>query len=392
MILASTLILLLAAMIAFYAALRLKNMDVWFVSYVRQSIRQRRRKVSGPVHVLFSFVDHFEPQWGDNVSIETERARVDTWVDRYPRLAGKHVDADGRHPQHTFYYPEEEYRFEHLNKIAGLCADGFGEIEVHLHHDDDTSQNLKRSILEFCHTLHEKHGALSRHPETGQLMYGFIHGNWTLDNSGPDGKLCGVNDELQVLKETGCYADFTFPSAPHPTQPRTINSVYYALDDPELPKSHDTGVPVKVNGTPSGDLMLVNGPLLLNWKSRKFGIMPRIENSDIRKGMEPTPHRVDLWVRANVHVEGRPEWLIIKVHTHGVQEGDAEVLLADPLVEMFGYLGSKYNDGEKYCLHYVNSRELYNIIKAAEDGKEGNPNEFRDYILPRPRFKYEQST
>jgi len=132
--------------------------------------------------------------------------------------------------------------------------------------------------------------------------------------------------------------------------------------------------------------------LMLNWKARKFGVMPRIENSDIRKGMEPTRHRVDLWVKANVHVKGRPEWIIIKVHTHGTQESDAEVLLGDPVDQMFQYLGSQYNDGEKYCLHYVNSRELYNIIKAAEDGNEGDPNDFRDYILPPPNFKYEGSS
>jgi hypothetical protein len=30
---------------------------------------------------------------------------------------------------------------------------------------------------------------------------------------------------------------------------------------------------------------------------------------------------------------------------------------------------------------------MYNIIKAAEAGEEGNPNDFRDYLLPAPSFK-----
>ena len=30
-------------------------------------------------------------------------------------------------------------------------------------------------------------------------------------------------------------------------------------------------------------------------------------------------------------------------------------------------------------------REAFNIIKAAEAGKAGNPNDYRDYLLPRPR-------
>ncbi|WP_197472948.1 hypothetical protein, partial [Oleiphilus sp. HI0123] len=107
--------------------------------------------------------------------------------------------------------------------------------------------------------------------ETGKLAYGFIHGNWTLDNCHPEGLHCGVNDELLVLKATGCYADFTLPSAPSPTQTSTVNSIYYATDDPDKPKSHDKGVDVEVGKPASGDLMIIQGPLCLNWKKRKFG-------------------------------------------------------------------------------------------------------------------------
>ena len=113
---------------------------------------------------------------------------------------------------------------------------------------------LRASITQFCHVLHNDHGALSHHPETGQLMYGFIHGNWTLDNSGHDGKLCGVNDELIVLKETGCYADFTYPSAPHGRSLKPL-IVFITLRMILLkPKSHNTGVDVAVGGSPWGDL------------------------------------------------------------------------------------------------------------------------------------------
>mgnify|MGYP007002580485 FL=1 len=358
----------------------------WMPSYVMQRL-SFGTKPAGPTHIIFSFVDHYEPQWGKPKSIDIERQRVDRWLADYPKMASKHVDADGFHPQHTFFYPEEEYRYEHLNKIADICQQGFGEIEVHLHHHNDTEENLRALLDRFCNTLHEEHGALSKNPETGQLNYGFIHGNWALDNCDPSGKNCGINNELIILRETGCYADFTFPSAPHPTQPSTINSIYYAKDDPNAPASHDKGKPVKVGGKPWGDILMVNGPLMLNWKKLKKGIFPQIENSDIRKGMEPTEARVDLWVKSNVHVKGRPEWRFIKLHTHGTQEQDMDVLLGKPVDDMFSYLEEKYNDGENYVLHYVNSREMYNIIKAAEHGKSGNPNEFRDYILPRPSFK-----
>ena len=50
---------------------------------------------------------------------------------------------------------------------------------------------------------------------------------------------------------------------------------------------------------------------------------------------------------------------------------------------MFSYFEEEYNDMQKYFLHYVSAREMYNIVKAAECGEEGNPNRYRDYIIPR---------
>jgi hypothetical protein len=55
---------------------------------------------------------------------------------------------------------------------------------------------------------------------------------------------------------------------------------------------------------------------------------------------------------------------------------------------MHMHLERAYNDGERYVLHYVSAREVYNIIKAAEAGKQGNPNEYRDFILPPPKSSW----
>jgi hypothetical protein len=377
-------IVVLLGGIAFVAALwlaaRSRNMHIWLRSYYA---RPARPKVAGPVHVLFCFVDHFEPMWG-RADADTQRKRVDRWCRDYRAMAGRHRDADGRHPQHGFFYPEEEYVEEHLEKIAALCADGFGEIEIHLHHDNDTPANFCTAMRRFCNTLHDRHGALSRDPRTGELSFAFIHGNWSLDNSRPDGRWCGINNELILLRELGCYADFTLPSAPSDTQTSTINSIYYATDDPNAPKSHDRGVPVRVGGSASGDLMIVQGPLGLNWRQRRFGVIPRIENADVRRSCPPTPARVDAWVRTGIHVEGRPEWVFVKIHTHGTQEPDMDTLLGADMDAMHDHLERVYNDGTNYVLHYVTSREVYNIVKAAEAGKSGDPSQWRDFILPPP--------
>ena len=380
----AVLLLMAAVALAGWRLLRTRNMQLWIGSY----LRRRVPRVAGrPVHVMFCFVDHFEPMW-HGADPQVQCARVDRWCRDYRAMASRHRDADGRPPQHSFFYPEEEYAVEHLDKLAALCAAGYGEIEIHLHHDDDTEANFRECITRFGNILHERHGSLPRDPDTGQLRFGFIHGNWSLDNSRGDGRWCGIDNELVLLRELGCYADFTLPSAPSDCQTRTINSIYYATDDPVRPRSHDTGTPVRVGGRAEGDLMLIQGPLGLNWRERRFGILPRIENADVRRSCPPTPARVDAWVKTAVHVEGRPDWVFVKVHTHGTQEHDMDTLLGEPVEAMHAHLEDHYNDGEHHVLHYVTAREAYNIIKAAEAGLQGDPGQYRDHVLPPPRSSW----
>jgi len=363
-----------------------KHIMVWLGAYLKQDWR-------APVpagttrHLLFCFVDHFEPGY-QQPSYEVEQRRVARWRQEYPALCEGLRDADGRPPIHTYFYPEEEYRPEHMDSLVELCRMGMGEIEIHLHHHHDTEAGLRDKLRRFVRVLVDRHDALPVDPSTGQARWSFIHGNWALDNSHPqgDGYCCGVDNELAILREEGCYADFTLPAAPDPCQTAIINRIYYAKDDPHRPKSHDTGTRVKVGGQPDGDLMIIQGPLGFMSGSRKFGILPRIENADVRTSSPPRRDRVDDWVRTGIHVEGRPEWVFVKVHTHGTQERDINTLLGRPMDEAFSYLESQYNDGKEWKLHYVSAREMYNIAKAAEQGLTGEPGEYRDHIVPRPTY------
>jgi hypothetical protein len=369
---------------------RRRHMSRWLGAWLRGEWRPTRA-VEGTRHLMFCFVDHFEPRW-NKASLDVERHRVRRWQEEYPRLCSRHRDADGRPPVHTFFFPEEEYRPEHIEALVGLCRAGLGEIEVHLHHDNDTGPNLRRTLDRFTRTLADEFGALPVDPRTGRPAWAFVHGNWCLDNSRPDGRMCGVNDEITILRDAGCYADFTFPSAPDASQPSTINQIYYATDDPDRPNSHDRGQRVRAGGGTSGDLMIVQGPLGLQWRNRKFGLVPRIENADIRRTSPPTDQRIDAWVRTGIHVEGRPDWVFVKIHTHGTQDSDIDVLLGDPMDRAFSYLESRYNDGERWKLHYVSAREAYNIVKAAEAGHDGDPGRYRDFLIPRPSYRRETAS
>jgi hypothetical protein len=374
------------AMGALTLELKRKNAFIWLPAWI--SRRLMKKNVKGPVHIVFCFVDHFEPMWG-RPSYAVEKERVDRWCTKFPTLAKQHSDINGRPPQHTFFYPIEEYRPEHLSKLADMCKAGFGEVEIHLHHKNDTDANLRLTLSQFVKTLHTDHGLLSVDPRDGKVKFGFIHGNWSLDNSHPQGEWCGVNNELDILRESGCYADFTLPSAPSPCQTTTINSIYYATDDPHKPKSHDVGTMAQAGEPgPPNALLLIQGPLGLNFRWRKWGFIPRIENGDVRASSPPLGSRIDAWVNEAVSVKGRPDWVFVKIHTHGTQETDEDVLLGDLADKMYSYLESHYNDGKRYCLHYVTAREAYNIVKAAEAGKSGSPSDFLDFDLPAPSYNH----
>ena len=333
-------------------------------------------------HLLLCVCDHWEPGHG-GVSSEQADARVAAWCNEYPRLFSRFRDADGRPPQHTFFYPIEMYRQQEIERIAGLCRDGFGEVEVHLHHDNDTSEHLRHTLLDWKQLLRKQFGLLSTDKAGGEVRYAFIHGNWSLDNSRPDGRWCGVNNELDVLRETGCYADFTLPSYPSECQTRKINSIYYAVDDPQKPKSHDWGIDVGTAPRPANSLMLIQGPLLLNWGRRKFGFLPRVENANLQANQPPDERRLELWLKAGIQVLSRPDWVFVKLHTHGAPEKNQAVLLGDPMVRFHESLAARSQADARFHFHYITARQMYNLARAAEAGWSGSVDEARDFELVR---------
>jgi hypothetical protein len=341
----------------------LKNAQLWLPGYLSGLVR-RPRLDGTPAHVYFALTDHYEPGWrGADPDVQRERVRA--WVEAYPRVSEGHCDSDGRPPQHTYFFPEEEYRPEHLDALAGLRDRGLGDVEVHLHHDGDTPRRLEETLLRYAETLHSRHGLLRRDPDSGRLLYGFIHGNYALNNALPGGRHCGVDDETSVLLDTGCYADFTMPSAPNPAQTRKVNAIYYAEPRPG-PRGHDSGPDAEAGKRPPARaLLMVQGPLALNWSRRKWGIVPRIDNADLSADNPPADDRPPLWIESQVHVRGAPAHVFVKVSTHGAQDRIARSLLGGGLERMWTALERRCR--ESSCrLHYVTAYEMYRKIKEVE--------------------------
>lgn len=332
------------------------------------------------VHLLLCVADHYEPLFGRPPQ-RVARARVARWLHDYPRQFARFRDSDGFSPRHTFFYPLEEYEPEYLDALAELCRQGFGEVEVHLHHDRDTAENLRRTLSDGTQMLAEQHGLLACRRASGTLAYGFIHGNWALCNARPDGRWCGVNNELDILRETGCYADFTMPSAPHPTQTRTINSIYYARTVSGRSRSHDFGQAAGFDPPPTDGLLMIQGPLLLDWARRKWGLLPRLENGCLQASQPPSDRRIDLWLRAGVQVPQRPDWYFVKLHAHGAPENAHETLLGESMVRFHEALAERAEGDPLFRYHYVTAREMYNLARAAEAGWSGSVAGARDHEL-----------
>ncbi len=349
----------------------------WLPRYLYSLVRKRKF----PTHVLFCMVDHFEPGEG-NASPKEEKDRMQLLLDKYPALAKKHKDSAGNPPKRTWFFPPHYHRYNNLKKLVSLCEAGYGEVELHLHHgkiQPDTSENLKKTITK-CISEYSQFGIFGE--ENGRKKYGFIHGDWALDNSRHN-HYCGVDDEIEVLKETGCFADFTFPSL-NVTNPLKINSIYYPGKSPQKPKSYDWGSKVKSKRPKNNAVMMIQGlihPFFLNKNPLSYRIV-----GDVIDCFAPvTKDRVDLWVKAGIYISGKDDMVIIKVHTHGATDADA--VLGKKMHDIFDHLESRYNDGVKHILHYVTARELYNIIKAVENSENvDNPEKYRNYTVKPPRY------
>lgn len=346
----------------------------WLLDYLRGVVSPPAvNRTGSPTHVIFIFVDHYE--------LAGKEPRLEQWMTRYPELTASHVDADGCHPKHSWFYALDLLCENELIQLSKLVEAGLGEIDLHWHHDHDTEESFLEKLREGLKVF-QKHGFM-RPIEPGRMgCFGFIHGNWSLNNARGD-SYCGVDNEIELLKSAGCYGDFTYPALYSEAQPDKINSIYYASFEPGT-RGYFTGRDAEVGRLGLDDEFLIfQGPLTINWRDWRFKWHPTIENGEVgRSCTHGDPVRIDSWVKQGIQVKGRPDWVFVKVFCHGGQ--DYESVLGDATDRMFSHLEQKYNDGKHYLLHYVTAREAYNIVRAAEDGHSGDPNQYRDYLVPHP--------
>ena len=344
-----------------------RNAQLWMPGYLesRWHATQWRPHPEQPVRVWVSICDHYEPLRG-NARDETARGRVGFWREQWPQIAARHRDSAGRPPRYSFFYPEEEYRPHLLEPLAEMTRAGIADVEIHIHHDRETEAEFVGRMTGFMETLTRQHGLLRQ--RSGHTVFGFIHGNWALDNSRPDGRWCGLSNEITLLRDMGCYADFTMPSGTSPTQARLVNRIYWATDDPHKPKSYDTGALVTPGGQATGDLLMIPGPFGLRWAER---LVPRMEAGELAGYDAPTPYRVRRWLDLSPRVGND---IFVKLYSHGALERDGNMLLGGGLDNAFTWLLAECTR-RGYQLLYATAWEMFLAVEAAAAHPE--PNTYR---------------
>jgi hypothetical protein len=329
--------------------------------------------------------DHFEPSIvsgapGKRADQREQERRLKKWCHEYPAAVGAWRDDEQQPLRHTYFYPAEEYNESLIDRLAEHCHSGWGEIEIQLHHGveaPDTTEKTIRALAEFRDALAAR-GCLSRENGAGPPRYAFVHGNWALANS-DHGRFCGVDEEMQILADTGCYADVTLPTR-SPAQVGKINAVYECALPLNQRAPHRRGIDLRCSRAPSTFPLIIQGPLMINFRRRKRAWpFPGIESGELSGSNPPTLHRLRLWQEAGIRVQGRPDWLFVKLHCHGMEPRDESAMLGSSIQHFLRELVEGPGNRTKYRLHFVTVREMANIILAACDGRDGNPGEYRDY-------------
>jgi hypothetical protein len=332
-----------------------RHAELWLAPYLKDRLN---RAINGrkPKRAWVAITDHYEP-WGMGASVETALRRVAQWRDKWPRIAvDAPKDAAGQCPQYSFFYPQEEYRRDLLDGIAEITRLGVADVEVHLHHDNETRDSFLQKVNEFCQRLTNDHGLLRQ--RDGRTVFGFIHGNWALDNSHPEGNRCGLNGEIALLRDLGCYADFTMPSAPSPTQGRVVNQVYWCTANPDnRPKSFDRGIQATPGGGRQGDLLMITGPLGVRFGRR---LKPRLEMGEIAGYDLPTAARVRQWFDLAPMIG---DDLFLKLYTHGAPERNLEPLLEHGLSDLFRFLAEEAAE-RGIEIHWSTAWQMYQAAES----------------------------
>jgi hypothetical protein len=169
-------------------------------------------------------------------------------------------------------------------------------------------------------------------------------------------------------------------AALHRAQISKVNSLYECTMPLTERAAHRQGRDLKQGRSPRVFPLMIQGPLSFSLGPTARNGFVHLENGSLTGSNPPTLRRLRLWKKAAICVQGKPEWIFIKLYCHGMDPTDYDAVLGGPFQSFLAELIGGAVD-RRETIHFVTAREMVNIIWAACDGRDGNPGEYRDYRL-----------
>jgi hypothetical protein len=91
--------------------------------------------------------------------------------------------------------------------------------------------------------------------------------------------------------------------------------------------------------------------------------------------------RFQRWFNARISVAGRPDWVFIKLHSHGFFDWDQDAMIGPTMRRFMSEVLEHSAKTSDFNVYFASTREAFNMVMAAVDGKTGSPGDYRDYKL-----------
>ena len=347
----------------------------YFPSFLAWLVSNQRHETAGstPIDIIFSSVNRFDPiDAGDDPELQT--SIIKQWAELYPAIINGVLDSDGYPPKNTWFCPADESLSEILHPLLNLCDNGFGEMEVMI---DIGGEPAVQDINKLARIIEKyRHNGIPELENRNQTL------NFAIITAVKE-PIAQIEEREKVRKvltsseDLGGYADFTSP-VHSMIKRRKLNRIYDLSEQSRGPDKDEVAKSPGENSRDPGLFLNFPGPLFFNYEN--YSLLPYMDNAEISSEKPFERKRVENWIKANVHVAGKPEWLFLRTSTRGAKPDIANMLLGDDGRQMYMQLVDKFSYPD-YRLHFVTAREAYNIAAAAIDGHGGNPNDYRDYKI-----------
>jgi hypothetical protein len=73
--------------------------------------------------------------------------------------------------------------------------------------------------------------------------------------------------------------------------------------------------------------------------------------------------------------------VFVKLYCHGFFDSDQDGVIGDSIRRFWDEALEYSNRSGEFKIHFATAREAFNIAMAAVDGRDGEPGEYRNYLL-----------